>query len=266
MRIRDIGIRIGRGTPGPFNCITDVDGVRVGHRTVIEKRQRCHSNRRDSHRAASRDGSTRACYAGCHVLNGNGDATGLEWIRESGLLTTPIAFTNTHSVGVVRDALVQAERISADKQQYWCMPVVLETFDGVLNDIWGQHVTPSHVYDALAAARGGHVDEGCVGGGTGMICHEFKGASERHRASCPIAMAAGRWEHWFKPTMVAEKNCASVDIPSARCSATSRLHSGNATSASQAWGRSWLRSRRTRLCCHINARRLRTVPASDSPG
>ena len=137
MRIRDIGIRIGRGTPGPFNCITDVDGVRVGHRTVIEKRQRCHSNRRDSHRAASRDGSTRACYAGCHVLNGNGDATGLEWIRESGLLTTPIAFTNTHSVGVVRDALVQAERISADKQQYWCMPVVLETFDGVLNDIWG---------------------------------------------------------------------------------------------------------------------------------
>ena len=66
----------------------------------------------------------------------------MEWIRESGLLTTPIAFTNTHSVGVVRDALVQAERISADKQQYWCMPVVLETFDGVLNDIWGQHVTP----------------------------------------------------------------------------------------------------------------------------
>lgn len=176
MRIRDIGIRIGRGTPGPFNCITDVDGVRVGHRTVIEK------NGKDAIQTGvtviePRAGTARLepCYAGCHVLNGNGDATGLEWIRESGLLTTPIAFTNTHSVGVVRDALVQAERISADKQQYWCMPVVLETFDGVLNDIWGQHVTPSHVYDALAAARGGHVDEGCVGGGTGMICHEFKG-------------------------------------------------------------------------------------------
>jgi D-aminopeptidase len=109
------------------------------------------------------------------VLNGNGDATGLEWIRESGLLTTPIAYTNTHSVGVVRDALVAAERATLRDSQYWCMPVVLETFDGVLNDIWGQHVTAAHVREAQSAARSGPVEQGSVGGGTGMICHEFKG-------------------------------------------------------------------------------------------
>lgn len=176
MRTRDLGIRIGRGTPGRFNAITDVAGVRVGHHTldvdagdasvhtgvtVIEPRAgRAHDD---------------PCFAGVHVLNGNGDATGLEWIREAGLLTTPIAYTNTHSVGVVRDALIAAEREYRDGRLYWCMPVVLETFDGLLNDIWGQHVRAEHAQRALAAARPGPVEEGCVGGGAGMICHEFKG-------------------------------------------------------------------------------------------
>lgn len=176
MGIRDIGVRIGHGTPGPFNGITDVQGVRVGHRTLVENREEV-SIRTGVTIIEPRPGIARfePCFAGCHILNGNGDATGLEWIRESGLLSTPIAYTNTHSVGVVRDALVAAERSSVGGSQYWCMPVVLETFDGVLNDIWGQHVTATHVHEAQAQATSGPVPEGSVGGGTGMICHEFKG-------------------------------------------------------------------------------------------
>jgi len=100
--------------------------------------------------------------------------TGLEWIRESGILDTPVAITNTHSVGVVRDALIAAE-FEDNTGEYWCLPVVAETYDGTLNDINGQHVTPEHVREALADASGGPVTEGSVGGGTGMICHEFKG-------------------------------------------------------------------------------------------
>ncbi len=121
-----------------------------------------------------------ALFAGCHTLNGNGEMTGLEWIRESGLLTTPIAITNTHSVGTVRDALIEAERRERGETErstaaLWSLPVVGETWDGLLNDIDGQHVTAEHVFAALAAAAGGPVAEGNVGGGTGMICHEFKG-------------------------------------------------------------------------------------------
>lgn len=177
MRARQLGITLGLGTPGPFNAITDVPGVRVGHATVNERRGgkwvRTGVTVVEPREGAARE---QPCFAGCHVLNGNGDATGLEWIREAGLLTTPIATTNTHSVGVVRDALIAHERRSlASTATYWCMPVVMETYDGVLNDIWGQHVTPHEVSAALAAAATGPVQEGAVGGGTGMICHEFKG-------------------------------------------------------------------------------------------
>ena len=102
--------------------------------------------------------------------------TGLEWVREAGVLTTPVAITNTHSVGVVRDALISAElEERTDEDVYWCMPVVAETFDGTLSDINGRHVEEEHVRQALADAEGGPVAEGSVGGGTGMICHEFKG-------------------------------------------------------------------------------------------
>jgi D-aminopeptidase len=123
-----------------------------------------------------REGWTREepVFAGCHRFNGNGEMTGLEWIREAGILDTPVAITNTHSVGVVRDALIAAE-FEDNTDEYWCLPVVAETYDGTLNDINGQHVTPEHVREALADARGGPVTEGSVGGGTGMICHEFKG-------------------------------------------------------------------------------------------
>lgn len=176
MRARQLGIRIGLGTPGPLNAITDVPGVRVGHSTLEEVRDG-KPVRTGVTLVQPREGSARQqpCFAGCHVLNGNGDATGLEWIREAGLLTTPLAITNTHSVGVVRDALVAAEREQAGQAVYWCMPVVMETYDGLLNDIWGQHVGPEQVRQALAEARSGAVEEGAVGGGTGMICHEFKG-------------------------------------------------------------------------------------------
>jgi D-aminopeptidase len=109
-------------------------------------------------------------HAGWHVLNGNGEMTGLVWVRESGLLTTPVGLTNTFSVGVVRDAIVAA----VDPEE-WALPVVAETYDGFLNDIAGMHVTREHVFEALRDAREGEVAQGCVGGGTGMICHGFKG-------------------------------------------------------------------------------------------
>jgi D-aminopeptidase len=117
-----------------------------------------------------------ALYGGYHSLNGNGEMTGIIWLAESGLLTTPIAVTNTHSVGVVHDAIVAAEARQRGKQElFWSLPVVAETFDGALNDINGQHVRAEHLFVALDGATGGPVAEGNVGGGTGMICHEFKG-------------------------------------------------------------------------------------------
>ena len=176
MRIRERGITIGSGTPGVYNAITDVPGVRVGHHTLNVETDEVSIHSGVTMIEPRADAThLQPCFAGVHVLNANGDATGLEWIREEGLLTSPIAYTNTHSVGVVRDALVAAEREMGKQHTYWCMPVVLETYDGTLNDIWGQHVTAEHLQLALQAAESGPVAEGNVGGGTGMICHEFKG-------------------------------------------------------------------------------------------
>ena len=164
MRAQDLGLRIGGLEPGRNDAITDVGGVTVGHTTVVEG-------------DTVRSGVTvlippeTPLFAGCHRLNGNGELTGLEWVRESGMLTTPIGITNTFSVGVVRDAIA-AE--SADDDA-WALPVVGETYDGFLNDARAQRVTAEHAHAAIAAARGGPVAEGNVGGGTGMICHGFKG-------------------------------------------------------------------------------------------
>jgi D-aminopeptidase len=170
VRARGLGISIGRLPAGPENAITDVAGVRVGHTTLVEG-------------ADVRTGVTVVLphegdpgddplFAGCHRLNGNGEVTGLEWLRESGMLTTPIGLTNTHSVGVVRDAIVAAGPPAVGR---WSLPVVGETYDGFLNDINGQHVRAEHVHEALRTAAAGPVAEGAVGGGTGMICHGFKG-------------------------------------------------------------------------------------------
>ena len=177
MRARQLGITLGLGTPGALNAITDVPGIRVGHSTLktrVDGKQVCTGVTVVQPRAG--EARQQPCFAGYHVLNGNGDATGLEWISEAGLLTTPLAITNTHSLGIVRDTLIALERERlADPAVYWCMPVVMETYDGLLNDIWGQHVKPAHVREALDHAESGPVQEGAVGGGTGMICHEFKG-------------------------------------------------------------------------------------------
>ncbi len=182
MRPRDLGIAIGVGQPGPHNAITDVAGVGVGHTTLV----RGHGPLVVGS-GPVRTGVTviqprpepifrRPLYAGCHRLNGNGELTGLEWVRESGLLTSPIALTNTHSVGVVRDALVAWEvRQRRIGELYWSLPVVGETWDGILNDVGGQHVSAADLWAALAAVAPGPVAEGAVGGGTGMICHGFKG-------------------------------------------------------------------------------------------
>jgi D-aminopeptidase len=182
MRTRDLGIVIGRGRPGPGNAITDVSGVHVGHTTIMAGDGPLVVGRGPIRTGVTvvvprrTDDPREPVFAGCHRLNGNGEMTGLEWVRESGLLTTPIAITNTHSVGVVRDALVAA---SIDRGQTrgttWSLPVVGETYDGLLNDIDGFHVRAEHLRGALDVAAGGPVAEGNVGGGTGMVCHEFKG-------------------------------------------------------------------------------------------
>jgi D-aminopeptidase len=182
VRARDLGIRIGDLTPGPNDAITDVEGVRVGHSTIVRGEGPLVVGEGPVRTGVTvvcpREGMARdePVFAGSHRFNGNGEMTGLEWIREAGVLATPVAITNTHSVGIVRDALVTAEmEARADEEDYWCLPVVAETYDGILNDINGQHVTADHVREAFATASAGPVDEGSVGGGTGMICHEFKG-------------------------------------------------------------------------------------------
>jgi D-aminopeptidase len=180
-RARDLGIRIGLLEPGEHDAITDVPGVRVGHTTLIEGEGPLQVGQGPVRTGVTvvipaDDIGERAVFAGCHRLNGNGELTGLEWVRESGLLTTPIAITNTHSVGVVRDALVAADvRRGRGGEVFWSLPVVGETWDGRLNDTDGFHVRAEHLFQALDAAAGGPVREGNVGGGTGMVCHEFKG-------------------------------------------------------------------------------------------
>ncbi len=181
-RARDLGIRIGRLQPGPLDAITDVPGVRVGHATIV----------RGDGPLVVGDGPVRTgvtvvlphdgnvflepVFAGWHRLNGNGELTGTAWLDEVGLLTGPIAITNTHSVGVVHDAIIDlAVRSHPQGTGFWSLPVVGETWDGTLNDINGFHVHPEHVAEALVSAAAGPVLEGSVGGGTGMICHEFKG-------------------------------------------------------------------------------------------
>jgi D-aminopeptidase len=198
MRARDHGIVLGRLAPGPLNAITDVAGVRVGHTTLIRG-----EGPRVVGEGPVRTGVTvivphdgqpflEPLFAGCHRLNGNGELTGLEWVRESGLLTSPIAITNTHSVGVVHDALlVHAVRSHGPHEEFWSLPVVGETYDGVLNDMNGFHVRPEHLDEALAGAASGPVAEGAVGGGTGMICHEFKGGIGT--ASRVVPAEAGGW-------------------------------------------------------------------------
>lgn len=182
-RYRDLGLTVGLLPTGPLNAITDVAGVRVGTATLIDGEGPLRVGDGPVRTGVTvvlptDDVGRHPVFAGCHRLNGNGEMTGLEWVRESGQLTTPVAITNTHSVGVVRDALVAHEMGRRDDAtSYWSLPVVAETYDGALNDINGFHVRPEHLAAAIATATGGPVAEGNTGGGTGMICHEFKGGT-----------------------------------------------------------------------------------------
>ena len=173
MRIRDLGISIGDYPTGTNNAITDVPGVLVGHSTIMRDEPRI--ARTGVTMIVPRDGNIESdhAFAAYYSFNGNGEMTGLPWIDESGVLGSPIGITNTHQVGIVRDALVKHSiRQGSDG---WVLPVVAETYDGFLNDINAFHVTNEHAFEALSNASTGPVDEGNVGGGTGMMCHGFKG-------------------------------------------------------------------------------------------
>jgi len=181
-RARDLGVPF-EGTTGPSNAITDVKGVEVGHTTLISG-----SGKLKVGQGPVRTGVTAVLprgkdsqdpvFGAWFTLNGNGEMTGTTWLEDSGFLDGPVMITNTHSVGVVRDAVIawRVRKAPPDEQGYeWSLPVVAETYDGDLNDINGFHVKPEDAWHALDTAHGGPVEEGNVGGGTGMICNEFKG-------------------------------------------------------------------------------------------
>src|SRR5881409_3624865 len=184
-RARDLGVPFD-GPPGPLNAITDVSGVTVGHTTLISGEGKLQVGKGPVRTGVTavlprgKDSMTNPVFAGWWSLNGNGEMTGTTWVEESGFLEGPILITNTHSVGVARDAVIawRVKHGAADTTGYWwSLPVVAETWDGWLNDINGFHVKPEDVWDALNTPHDGAVEEGSVGGGTGMICYEFKGGN-----------------------------------------------------------------------------------------
>jgi D-aminopeptidase len=182
-RARDLGVPF-EGTPGPLNTITDVKGIEVGHTTLISGEGKLQVGIGPVRTGVTailprgKQSSNDPVFAGWFSLNGNGEMTGTTWVEESGFLEGPIMITNTHSVGVVRDAVIawRVKHGPPDASGYWwSLPMVGETYDGYLNDVNGFHVKPSHVFDALEGAKPGPVTEGNVGGGTGMVCYGFKG-------------------------------------------------------------------------------------------
>jgi D-aminopeptidase len=185
VRARDLGVPF-EGTPGKLNAITDVPGVEVGYTTLISGEGKLEVGKGPVRTGVTaiiprgHDSLNDPVYAGFFSLNGNGEMTGTAWVDESGFLEGPIIITNTHSVGVARDAVIKwrVDHGPADKTGYWwSLPVVAETWDGWLNDINGFHVKPDDVWHALDTAHGGAVEEGSVGGGTGVVCYEFKGGN-----------------------------------------------------------------------------------------
>jgi D-aminopeptidase len=198
VRARDLGIPFD-GTPGKFNAITDVPGVQVGYTTLISsegKLERGKGPVRTGVTAILPRGLSEmndSVFAGYFSLNGNGEMTGTAWVEESGFLEGPIVLTNTHSVGVARDAVIgwRLAHGGPDTEGFaWSLPVVAETWDGWLNDVDGFHVKPEHVAHAIETAHGGAIEEGSVGGGTGMICYEFKGGTGTASRVVPSSVAA----------------------------------------------------------------------------
>jgi D-aminopeptidase len=184
-RLRNLGIAIGRFKPGPWNAITDVAGVRVGHRTVV--RDQPHVVRTGVTAVLPRGEEVWAlnAFAGIHSFNGYGEMTGIAWLEEAGILDSPILITNTNAVGVVRDAVAEYA-IVRGAPQHFHLPVVAETWDGWLSDINSFPLVKEDAWAALDAARSGPVEEGNVGGGTGMIAHEFKGGIGTASRSVPL--------------------------------------------------------------------------------
>src|ERR1700733_10726791 len=182
-RARDLGVPF-EGTPGPLNAITDVAGVTVGHTTLIFGEGKTQIGKGPVRTGVTavlprgQQSMSNPVFAGWFTENGNGEMTGTTWVEESGFLEGPVMITNTHSVGIVRDAVIawRLKRHGTDKDGYsWSLPIVAETWDGYLNDINGFHVKAEDAFHALDSAHSGPVEEGNVGGGTGMICNEFKG-------------------------------------------------------------------------------------------
>jgi len=173
-RIRDLGLTIGRYPTGPHNAITDVAGVWVGHKTLVYDEPRIARTGVTIIMPRAGDIWQDNAFAGFHSFNGCGEMTGMHWLEESGLLCYPIALTTTHHVGTVHEALV-AYGQEHGHTALSALAVVGETWDGWLNDMDAFHIKPEHAYEAIEAAGPGPVAEGCVGGGTGMICHDFKG-------------------------------------------------------------------------------------------
>ncbi len=186
-RARDLGIPL-EGTPGPLNAITDIPDLTVGFATVIKG-----ASARTGVTVIHPRGGTNhdPVFAGTFSFNGNGEMTGAAWVDEGGLLEGPIGLTNTHSVGIVRDTIIQWQASQDAFFQKWSCPVVAETADGWLNDMNQFHVEPEHVLAALDSAQGGPLPEGNVGGGTGMICYEFKGGTGTSSRKLPEKL--GGW-------------------------------------------------------------------------
>ncbi|NWF63802.1 MAG: P1 family peptidase [Chloroflexi bacterium] len=186
-RARDLGIPF-EGATGEFNAITDVPGVTVGYSTIIEGTDArtgvtiIHPRGRENFSPV---------YAGVHAFNGNGEMTGAAWVEEGGFLEGPIGITNTHSVGVVRDTIIAWQVKNKIQYQPWALPVVAETADAWLNNMNGFFVKEQHVFEALDSAKSGFMDEGNVGGGTGMMCYEFKGGTGTSSRKLPETL--GGW-------------------------------------------------------------------------
>jgi len=212
-RARDLGVPF-EGTPGTLNAITDVPGVAVGFTTLIEGQPPLKEGSgpvRTGVTAVLPRGAgsyTNPVFAGWFRLNGNGEMTGTTWVEESGLLAGPVMITNTHSVGLVRDTVIEwyrAHGLLKDGNYPWALPVVAETWDGALNDINGFHVRPEHVRHALDTASSGPVAEGNVGGGTGMVCYQFKGGTGTSSRRLPADVGG------YTVGVLVQCNCGGYD-------------------------------------------------------
>src|SRR5436305_9617028 len=200
VRARDLAIPVG-GIPGKFNAITDVPGVEVGYTTLISGEGKLEVGKGPVRTGVTailprgREAMNDPVFAGYFSLNGNGEMTGTAWVEERGFLEGPIVLTNTHSVGVARDAVI-AWRLShggPDAEGFaWSLPLVAETWDGWLNDVDGFHVRPEHVAHAIESVHSGAIEAGSVGGGTGMICYEFKGGMGTSSRVISVATVSAR--------------------------------------------------------------------------